>query len=217
MKVKSTNIGQITTIAWNGKEVQTGIYKKPVMHPIFLEENDVLKDNVIDRKHHGGKDKACYIFSAGHYNYWKKIYPHLDWDWGMFGENLTISGLDEADIFIGDILKVGEAVVQVSQPRQPCFKLGVRFGNQAIVKQFVKYGYSGAYLRIVEKGNVKTGDKMEIIQRQNHNFSVHKIFELLYSNLVPDSKKIEDILNLESLAESCKKDLLKHFKANLSD
>ncbi|MFN8257456.1 MAG: MOSC domain-containing protein [Bacteroidales bacterium] len=215
MNVKSTNLGQISTIVWNGKDVQTGIYKKPVMHSIFLGENDVSKDNVIDRKHHGGKDKACYIFSVEHYNYWKKIYPELDWDWGMFGENLTVSGLDEANLFIGDILKVGEAVVQVSQPRQPCFKLGVRFGNQAIVKQFVKYGYSGAYLRIIEKGNVNTGDKLEIIQKQNHQFSVQKIFNLLYTSQMPDKKVIDNILKLDTLAESCKKDLLKHFNASL--
>src|SRR5665811_846906 len=127
MKIISTNIGEARTINWKNREVKTGIFKFPVNEPIFLGKENVENDNVIDRRYHGGIDKACYLYSAEHYNYWQKKYPKLEMPWGMFGENLTVEGLHEATINIGDIFKIGETVVQATQPRQPCFKLEFRF------------------------------------------------------------------------------------------
>ena len=106
MKITSTNIAKPTTIIWNGNEVKTGIYKKPINRPIFLGNQVVLNDEVSDRKYHGGEFKACYLFSEDQYEYWKNLYPNLDWELGMFGENLTVSGLNEKDIHIGDIYKI---------------------------------------------------------------------------------------------------------------
>ncbi len=147
MKVISTNIGKPTTIHWNGKEEQTGIFKYPTNEALYLGKTDVTKDTVIDRKHHAGINKACYLFSLDHYPYWKKMYPKLKWDWGMFGENLTIEGLNEAEIRIGDIFKIGNALIQVSQPREPCYKLGVRFGTQEILRQFIDHGFPSNFGR----------------------------------------------------------------------
>ncbi len=212
MYIVSTNIGNPTTIQWKGKEQITGIYKRPVNEPIYLENNDVLKDSVIDRKYHGGNDKACYAFSEKHYSYWKKLYPDLDWSWGMFGENLSISKLDESEIFIGDIFKIGEAVVQVSQPRQPCFKLGIRFGSQQMVKQFVEFGYSGVYFRVLTKGFVKTGDKVELVDKNIDSLSVKEVFRLIYQNNQNNKDQVIKALKLETLAESCKNDLKQHWK-----
>jgi MOSC domain-containing protein YiiM len=181
MQVVSTNIANPTTILWNGAEVQTGIYKNPVSEPIFLKKEGVDTDSVCDLKVHGGADKACYLFFTYHYPYWQSLYPHLEWQWGMFGENLTMSGSNESLICIGDIFRIGEALVQVAQPRQPCFKLGVRFGNQQILKQFVEYGFPGVYVRILEEGIVKAGDKMERIQHFEGSLSICEIFQLLYA------------------------------------
>ena len=152
MKIISTNLSKLETISWRGRVVKTGIYKYPVNHPIFLDYEDVRDDVVHDRKHHGGLDKACYLFARKHYHYWKNLYPNQDWEYGMFGENLTVEGLDETVLHIGDIYNVGEATITISKPRQPCYKLGVKFGTQAILKQFIDHGFPGTYVSIIKPG-----------------------------------------------------------------
>ncbi len=179
MNVIATNKGNPTAFLWNGREEQTGIYKYPVDESLYLETTEVRTDTIIDRKHHGGLNKACYLFSADHYPFWKGLYPELPWNWGMFGENLTISGLDESAIRIGDIYRIGSALVQVSQPREPCYKLGVRFGNKNVLKQFIEYGYPGCYVRILEEGSVKMGDDVLMVEQSRHPLTVKQIFQLL--------------------------------------
>lgn len=210
MKVISTNIGEPTTIEWNGKKVQTGIYKYPVYTPIFLGTKDVETDNVMDRKHHGGADKACYLYSADHYIYWKKFYPELELNWGMFGENITVEGLHEAQINIGDTFQLGGTIVQATQPRQPCYKLGVRFENPLMVKMFVHSGFPGVYLRILKNGKVKTGDEFILFEKKN-SLSIQKVFELLYTDEF-QKEAVETAVNDPLLAESCRRDLLTRWK-----
>ena len=181
MKIISTNIGEPKTISWKGKNIKTGIYKYPVDTSIFLDKEDVKGDHVIDRRYHGGLDKACYLYTAEHYPFWKEKYPDLDWNYGMFGENLTVLGLDERLINIGDIYKIGEAVVQVSQPRMPCFKLGVRFGTQTILTQFIEALKPGVYLRVLQAGNVTIGDKLIVEEKQEDEISITDMYLLLYS------------------------------------
>jgi MOSC domain-containing protein YiiM len=210
MKVISTNIGESRTIVWQGKEVQTGIYKFPVETPIYLGLDDVAGDHVIDRRYHGGADKACYLYSQDHYSYWKVLYPVLDWQWGMFGENLTIAGLDESKVRIGDVFRLGQTVVRATQPRQPCFKLGVRFGSPEAVKQFVDFSNAGVYLKVLEPGFVKTGDTMELLESNPESFSLRQVFQMIYKmNSTVDMvlKAIDD----PNLAASCRKDLIKYW------
>jgi len=181
MKVISTNLAKPTTIIWNGKEEKTGLFKHPTKEPLFLGIKDVHKDTVVDRKHHGGINKACYLFSADYYMYWKSIYPDLKWDWGMFGENLTIEGLNESKLRIGDIYKLGTASIQISEPREPCYKLGVRFGNQAILKQFIKHEHPGTYIKILKEGTVKIGDEFELIEQSNNVLTVQQFYRFLFA------------------------------------
>ncbi|UJH68024.1 MOSC domain-containing protein [Allomuricauda sp. SCSIO 65647] len=181
MKIISTNIGQPTAIIWNGKKQTTGIYKYPTVHHIQLEKESVAHDTIADRKVHGGPYKACYLFSADQYPYWKEMYPDLEWNWGMFGENLTVENLDETAIRIGDVYRIGEAVVQVTQPREPCYKLGIRFGDQKILKQFIAHGYPGTYVRIIEEGEVKVGDTVDLITRSSSSLTTKQFFDLLFS------------------------------------
>lgn len=191
MRIISTNIGRPTAFLWNGKEEKTGIFKYPVSEPLFLGKTDVAKDTVIDRKHHAGINKACFLFSADEYPFWKEEYPHLDWDWGMFGENLTVEGLDESLVRIGDIYKIGSAVVQVSQPREPCYKLGVRFDDQKILKKYIEHGRPGTYVRILEEGEVKREDLVELIERSKNTLTVNQFFQLMFAK-----KKSPEILRL---------------------
>ena len=200
MKVIATNIGNPTTIHRNGKEEQTGIFKYPTNEALFLGKTDVLKDTVIDRKHHAGINKACYLFSADQYPYWKKMYPELDWDWGMFGENLTIKGLNEADIRIGDIFKIGNALVQVSQPREPCYKLGIRFGNQEILRQFIDHGFPGTYVRILEEGEVQRSDELILVEKSENPLSVKQFYELIFAK-EKDLEIVKLAINNPSLPE----------------
>ncbi|MCK0162190.1 MOSC domain-containing protein [Allomuricauda sp. F6463D] len=181
MKVISTNLGAPTKIIWNGKKTSTGIYKFPVESPLLLDIEDVQGDTVVDRKHHGGIYKACYLFAADHYPYWKEKYPHLKWDWGMFGENLTMEGLDESQIKIGSIYKLGTAMVQITQPREPCYKLGIRFGDQGILKQYIDHGFPGTYVRVVERGTVTVGDSMELVEESKSPLTVQQFYNFIFS------------------------------------
>ena len=180
MKVISTNIGKPTKVEWNGKIIETGIYKYPTIKPILLQKEDVAHDTISDRKHHGGIYKACYLFSSDNYDFWKEKYPNLDWDWGMFGENLTITDLDESQIRIGNKYKIGNALVQVTQPREPCFKLGIRFKNQEILKQFIEHEKPGIYVRVLEEGLAKVGDYLELIEESENTLTVKQFYHLLY-------------------------------------
>lgn len=183
--------------------VQTGIFKYPV-GKIQLGASDVEKDQVIDRKYHGGIDKACYLFSADVYDYWKNQYPELEWDWGMFGENITIEGLDESQMMIGATYKIGDAIVEVSQPRQPCFKLGVRFNTQKVLKDFIAAEHSGVYVRVIKEGTVTAGDELILIN-QGESLSIREVFCWMYRKGA-SPEVIEKIQSSKKLANSSKKE-----------
>ena len=198
MKIIATNIAKPTTIVWNGKTQTTGIYKYPTKEGIYLEKEDVKGDEVSDRKHHGGIFKACYLFSEDHYAYWQNLYPNLDFNYGIFGENLTVNGLDETKISVGDIYKIGTALVQVTQPREPCFKLGIRFGTQAILKQFIKHARPGTYVRVLEEGLIKPGDKMILEQAATNSLTTTQLFSLLFAKQ-KDQSQLALIVNNDAI------------------
>ncbi|MDO9040215.1 MAG: MOSC domain-containing protein [Bacteroidota bacterium] len=189
----------------------TGIYKYAVDTPIFLNSEDVDNDHVLDRRYHGGVDKACYLYSADHYPFWKDKFPELKWEWGMFGENLTVSGLNESDVRIGDRFQIGGAIVQVSQPRQPCFKLGVRFGDQKVVDDFWNLPFPGVYVRVLQPGNVAKGDRFTLLESNLDSLSVSQVFSIFRSNRT-DINLIKKAIDEPFLAESCRKDIQKLLK-----
>lgn len=208
MKIISTNIAKPAIIEWRGQKVETGIFKYALEGPIFLGTDDVANDHVIDRRYHGGLDKACYLYSADHYPFWQNKYPNQDWKWGMFGENLTISGLNESEIRIGDRFQIGNVVVQVTQPRQPCFKLGVRFGDQSVVSDFWTLPYPGVYVRVLSQGEVQTGDEMVLIERDPESLSVSQVFSIFNRNN-ENLELIQKAIVEPFIAESCRRDIEK--------
>ncbi|MUP39138.1 MOSC domain-containing protein [Labilibaculum euxinus] len=208
MKVVSTNIGKSVEINYHGQIEKTGIYKYAVDQAIFLGKEDVVKDAVIDRRYHGGADKACYWYSEKHYAFWKDKFPNLDWNYGMFGENLTISDLDEGDIKIGDVFQIGNARVQVTQPRQPCYKLNYRFDCNSMVRRFIDAGFPGIYIRVIEEGEVRKGDELILLERREESLSIREVYNLLYESS-KDQLKLEKALSDPALAVSCKRDLNK--------
>jgi MOSC domain-containing protein YiiM len=197
MKIISTNIGKPTKFLWNGKEETTGIYKVPTNQALYLTKNDILSDEISNRLNHKGYNKACYIFSAEQYPYWKSLYPELNWTWGMFGENLTLAGFDEDLVCVGDIYQVGEATVQVSQYREPCYKLGVKFGTQQVIRQFIDHGYGGTYLSILEEGHVQINQKFTLVDRPETTLSVGDLFKLIHAK-----EKDPILLNIAAKSKS---------------
>lgn len=177
MKVVSVNIGEKRSVNYKGKIIETGIFKKPVNAPIFLDVEDVKDDVVIDRKYHGGINQAVYAYSENHYSYWKELYPNLNWNYGMFGENLTISNLEETEIYVGDTYKLGEVILEVTKPRQPCMKLGIVFEAQNILKQFWNSTKSGIYFKVLQTGSVTVEDKMILIKKSENNPSIAEVYE----------------------------------------
>lgn len=212
-KVISVNTGEAAIIKINGKEYKTGIYKNPIEGAIHVGKNGVDKDTVVDTRVHGGIDKAVYLYPSEHYEYWKNFYPELEWQWGMFGENISTEGLIEMHAHIGSVYKIGEAIVQVSQPRQPCFKLGVRFGNPAIVKQFKESPFAGIYMRVLEEGKIKTGDSIELIEEKTDSVTILDVSSLL-AKTIQNDEIMNTAIKEPFLAASAVKDLVKIQKAN---
>ncbi|SDR08499.1 MOSC domain-containing protein [Flagellimonas zhangzhouensis] len=208
MKVISTNIGKSTKIEWNGEETTTGIFKYPVDEPIYLNKEDVSHDTIADRRVHGGIFKACYLFSADQYPYWKVKYPDLEWDWGMFGENLTVEGLDESKIRIGNVYQLGTALVQVTQPREPCFKLGIRFNDQNILKEFIDHEFPGTYIRILREGSVSVGDTLELVDESKSSLTTQQFYNLLFSK-EKNSELIQMAIENDALPSSKREKLKK--------
>lgn len=183
MKVVSLNIGEKRIVVWKGKNIETGIFKSPVKGPLFLGKEDVDQDNVVDRRVHGGVEKAVYGFSIEHYEYFKSLHPKLDWQLGMFGENLTFSKLNEDQINVGDIYLLGETTLQATKPRQPCFKLGIRFEDPIIIKQFRNTTKSGVYFKVLKTGFVGMNDKLILVEKSNNTPTIKEVLISKNSNL----------------------------------
>lgn len=176
MKVLSVNLGERKKVIWKGKEVETGIFKYPVEKPIFLNTEHVDDDAVVDRRYHGGEKKALYVYGFNHYAFWQKHYPHLEFTHGMFGENITVESLNEHEIKTGDVYKIGEAIVEATIPREPCFKLGIRFEDAKVVKQFFLEDKPGVYFKILQPGNVQEGDVLELVEKAKKTKSIYELY-----------------------------------------
>ena len=209
MKVISTNLAKPVFFEWNGETHSTGIFKYPVDQTLTLQEENVLDDTIADRRVHGGVFKACYLYSSDNYPYWKEKYPHLDWKWGMFGENLTVDGLDESQLQIGSIYELGTALVQITQPREPCYKLGYRFGNQDILGEFIEHACPGTYVRILKTGQVKNGDELKLVEASDSPLTTKQFYKLLFSRQ-KDKELIKLAITNEALPQR-KRDKLKKF------
>lgn len=176
MKIVATCIGDKKEIEWKGETVITGIFKYAVDRPIFLDLEDVKGDTICNRENHGGILQAIYGYSLKHYTYFKKFHPNLEFEMGIFGENLTIDDLDETKIHQGDTFKVGEAILEATVPRNPCYKLGIRFNNMKIVKQFWNTTFCGVYFKVLQTGFVKTGDKLQLIKSCPKNPTISELY-----------------------------------------
>ena len=171
MKVLSTNIGQPREVLWQGAKVKTGIYKEPV-EAISIRKFFVEGDNVSDLRVHGGESKAVYGYPSEHFEFWRKEYPALTMNWGMFGENITTEGLLEQNILIGSVYRIGTALLQITEPRMPCYKLAAKFGSVDVIRRFMKSRKSGFYFTVLEEGIVNPGDQISMEQEGEHGYTI---------------------------------------------
>lgn len=201
MKVVSVNVGLPGEVRSNGGRVRTGIFKHPVPGPIRVQRLNLVGDRQADLSVHGGPNKAVYAYPAEHYIYWRSELPDEDLPWGMFGENLTTDGLNERDASIGDRFRVGTAELIVTQPRVPCYKLGIRFGRPEMVKRFLNSRRTGFYFAVAQEGEIDTGDPIELVAREPNSLTVADIFQL-YAFDTNDREMLQRAAELKALPES---------------
>jgi MOSC domain-containing protein YiiM len=206
MKVVSLNVGLPRDVLWHGRTVTTGIYKQPVEGRVALRTLNLDGDRQADLSAHGGKDKAVYCYPIEHYDYWKKELAGRDLPMGVFGENFTTDGLLEDSVHLGDKFFAGSAEVVVTQPRMPCYKLGITFQSDDMVRRFLASGRSGFYLAVTHEGEVGAGDEIKAISRDANAVPVSEITRLYIAKRydINDVKSLRRALRVAALPESWK-------------
>jgi MOSC domain-containing protein YiiM len=194
------SVGLPRHVTWQGKPVTTAIFKEPVQGRILLRTLNLDGDRQADLSVHGGADKAVYLYPAEHYDYWRTELSNRDLPWGSFGENFTVSGLLEDAVHIGDRLRIGSAEVVVTQPRLPCYKLGIKFGQPDMVKRFANSRRIGFYVAVREPGEVGAGDAIQLLSPDAHQITVADIARL-YLRDTRDVEKMRRALQVEALPE----------------
>jgi MOSC domain-containing protein YiiM len=166
----------------NDEPVSTGIFKEPVAGRVMLRTLNLDGDRQADLSVHGGPQKAVYVYPSEHYAFWKQELPEMDLPWGMFGENFTTEGMFETEINIGDRFRIGSAEVMVTQPRMPCYKLGIRFGRTDIIKRFLASERTGFYFSVLKEGEVGSGDQFELLDKNDSGVRVVDVTRLYSSD-----------------------------------
>jgi len=203
MKILSVNVGLPREVTWQGKAVTTGIFKEPVSGPVMMRKLNLDGDGQADLTVHGGVSKAVYAYPSEHYDYWQAELPGVDLPWGMFGENFTTEGLLEETAYIGDKFRISETEVMVTEPRMPCYKLGIKFGRADIIKRFLASRRTGFYFAVVRGGMVGAGDGVELIGREQQEISVADITRL-YAFEKNDLESLRRAIEVEALPENWK-------------
>jgi len=187
MKLLSVNVSLPKEVPYQGKTVRTGIYKEPVQKRVRLRRLNLDGDGQADLVGHGGPLKAVYVYSIENYDYWKRELGRDHFPYGQFGENFTVEGMEDNKIHVGDVFRVGGALVEVTQPRVPCLKLAMKMEIPAFLKPFMASGRVGFYLRVMEEGEVGAGDAIERVTVGPEQMTVREMFHLLYF----DNKNVE--------------------------
>ena len=201
MKLLSINVGLPREVEWRGKVVRTSIFKAPVAGRVRVGELNLDGDGQSDLSVHGGRDKAVYGYPSEHYAFWRNELAGVDFPWGAFGENLTTEGLLEDRVHIGDRFRVGSCELVVTQPRMPCYKLGIRFDRPDIVKRFLRSGRTGFYFAVLREGDIAAGDAIERLSEDEHRISVADVVRL-YAADAANQELLRRASELPTLPES---------------
>jgi MOSC domain-containing protein YiiM len=194
----SVNLGLPRPIDTPNGPVLSGIFKSPTENCVQVRRHNLQGDGQADLISHGGENKAVYGYPYEHYSTWAEELGRDDFVLGQFGENLTTAGLLETEVCVGDLFRIGSAVLQVSQPRSPCFKLGIRMGDPTFVRTFLRSGRPGFYFRIVEEGALQVGDAMERIEPGEGDVTVHEVWDLSFGEAC-DVERLRAALSIPTL------------------
>jgi MOSC domain-containing protein YiiM len=184
MQVISVNVGLPREVIWKSQRVSTAIFKEPVDGAIRLRKLNLDGDRQADLTVHGGPDKAVYVYPVEHYDYWRMRVPETPGTMGAFGENLTTRSVLESELNIGDQVRVGTTLLRVTQPRMPCYKLQVRFDRDDMTKLFVQSRRSGIYFSVIDEGEVKAGDAIELVKRDEQGISIADMYKLYFDRTI---------------------------------
>jgi len=198
LRLLSLNVGLPRQVRFQGELVTTGIFKKPVQGSVRLRKLNLEGDKQADLKVHGGVDKAVYAYAGEHYDYWRQELPDMSLPWGMFGENFTTEGMFEESVNIGDQFKVGTANLIATQPRMPCYKLGVKFGNMDMIKRFLASGLTGVYFKVMKEGELEQGDEIKLIKKDENSVTIKDIVRI-YTIDKDDIQTIERAIKIKDL------------------
>jgi MOSC domain-containing protein YiiM len=201
LQVLSVNVGLPRAVVWKGRTVVTGIFKEPVPGRVAIKRLNLEGDRQADLTVHGGPEKAVYAYPAEYYAFWREQFPEMELPWGMFGENLTIKGLLDENVHIGDRFQVGSAQLMVTQPRLPCYKLGLKFGRDDILKRFLQSGLTGFYFAVLREGEVAAGDPIRLLHADEHQVKVAEITRL-YREDKHNLDLLRRVVTVEALSES---------------
>jgi len=206
MNLISVNVGLPRVVPWKGQIVRTGIFKQAVEGTVKVRRRNLDGDQQADLTVHGGVAKAVYGYPSEHYAFWRRELPEMELPWSAFGENLTTEGLDEKTLCVGDQLRVGSALLMVTQPRLPCYKLAMKFGRDDIIQKFLKSGRSGFYFSVVEEGELSTGVEIERVSEDARRVSIADVMAL-FLGTSRDSELLARALQVEALPMSWREDL----------
>ena len=198
MRVISVNVGAPKNVTVRSETVETAIWKTPVEGPVEVRGHNLAGDRQADLSVHGGPNKAVYAYPSEHYEFWRHELPEAELEWAAFGENLTINGLLEHDVRVGDELAIGTAVLRVTQPRLPCFKLGIRFGRLDMVKRFLRSRRTGFYFRIVREGVLEAGDRITLTPAPFPSVTIAEMVDLFIAD-APDEKLLRRAIAVPAL------------------
>ncbi len=212
MKLLSVNVARVREVEINGKPVLTGIYKQPVSGRVWLGKLSLDGDEQADHTVHGGEHQAAYVYPVEHYAHWQAVLERESLPHGTFGENLTVAGLLESEVNVGDILRIGAAVVQPTLPRLPCFKFAHKIGHPGILKEFLHSGKSGFYLRVLTEGEVGAGDEIAVLERDQAGISIRAVLGLQRLK-EGDAELLRRALAIPSLEPGLKSDLAQRLAA----
>ncbi|MCR8980687.1 MOSC domain-containing protein [Brevibacillus laterosporus] len=207
VRILSVNVGQPQVLPYKEQEVVTSICKEPVTGPLYLSKTQLQGDAQADLKYHGGVDKAVCVYASEHYPYWEKTLGR-SLPVSAFGENLTIEGLLEDEVCIGDIYQIGGAVVQVTQPRQPCHKLAKRYDVIDLAVQVQTTGYTGFYLRVLQEGEISQEDIMTLVEKDPHGVTIAFANQIMHHDK-KNKQAIKRILMVEALSASWRQSFTK--------
>lgn len=209
MRILSVNTSLPHKIVSDGKTIMTGIFKSPVDRRLKVGKLNLEGDGQADLSVHGGINKAVYAYPAEHYTWWQGELPGMDLRWGMFGENLTLEGLLENNVHIGDRFRIGTAVLMVTQPRLPCYKLGIKFGRDDMPERFLSSGRTGFYFAVEEEGALGAGDILELIEEGASQISISTILHIYRQRERKDARQIERVLQADALPSGWRKRFLR--------